>query len=132
MSQLGAEDAKLLILLNEQKSHQLPIACLRISENKTGAFQDVSEYYYYTDKKKIDILSSTTVNILVSLGIIDFSSEKYLADSSYQAAYTTLNTYLNWYKSTHERPSEVDHSYVSNKGKIELTSFGEQLFEYIF
>ncbi|MCR4912887.1 MAG: DUF4393 domain-containing protein [Lactobacillus sp.] len=132
LSQLGAEDAKLLILLNEQKSHQLPIACLRISENKTGAFQDVSEYYYYTDKKKIDILSSTTVNILVSLGIIDFSSEKYLADSSYQVAYTTLNTYLNWYKSTHERPSEVDNSYVSNKGKIELTSFGEQLFEYIF
>ena len=129
LSQLGSQDAQFLSLLHKQLNFQVPTGYLFIENTITSEEHSISDTFLCNNDGEIFKLPMDTIAILTSLGIISSTHESYLTYDLYKKGYHLIESHFNALNII--TPSE-NEKIALKKGIINTTSFGQNLFHYIF
>lgn len=124
-------------MINDQSSPQIPISkitAVKRFPNKymPEEYRILSDDYTACDTLEIKRIPRTSLSILTSLGILDYNPEIPMKDEEFQKRYNSIN---NFFKDNISNFNTELNEYESINylcGNIMPTSFGLQLFEYIF
>lgn len=130
LSQLGVDDAKFLQLINFEELHRMVAGELRLSNKKDYSYHVISPLYVYAENGEIRQISMNVINVLESLGIIEFSDSITIAGKEADSKYKQMEVFL-LNKSWNEK-EDANNGYDFTPESIRVTAFGENLLKCIF